>query len=348
MQNDAFSNANMTAAINIIPYVPGRISRLNIFVEKPVTDKIIAIERRKGTLSLLPTVQRGGVATQNAHQKRDLRWVEVPHIPLTDTIKASELRDVRSFGSAAIQKIQEVRDQRFQEMTWKFDVTVEWQMAGALKGQILDADGETVLLDLNAFLGTTPLQLDFLLATYSSDSPTTNSPKLNIAKALRQIENTLGEMSWPEGQAYALVGNAFWDALVTHPEVTFAYQRWVDNGNKNGGEGGFLRSDQRYRGFEYGGVFWENYRGTVGGQKFIADDAGILFPLGVPQMYEIAYAPADFLDTINEPGLPRYARQEVAKFGRGIELWMESNPLAYCSRPDAVVQLTSSDLGDLT
>lgn len=95
------------------------------------------------------------------------------------------------------------------------------------------------------------------------------------------------------------------------------------------------------------GIIFEEYRGqardadgTV--RKFIADDEAHAFPMGTMDAFETLFAPADFVETTNTMGLELYAKQEIRKFGRGVDLHTQSNPLPICYRPGVLVKLTSS------
>jgi hypothetical protein len=62
---------------------------------------------------------------------------------------ASYPRDVRAFGSESmLEGVQAVVNQRMSEMATKMDATLEHLRIGAIKGQILDADGSAVIYDL--------------------------------------------------------------------------------------------------------------------------------------------------------------------------------------------------------
>lgn len=78
-----------------------------------------------------------------------------------------------------------------------------------------------------------------------------------------------------------------------------------------------LRNDPR-GGFLFGGAFGEEYRGKVGSQAFIADDEAYLVPEGVADLFITRFAPADYMETANTLGLPKYAKQE----GRRLDKWL--------------------------
>ncbi|MBU0994104.1 MAG: major capsid protein, partial [Proteobacteria bacterium] len=57
---------------------------------------------------------------------------------------------------------------------------------------------------------------------------------------------------------------------------------------------------------------------------------------------ETLYSPADFIETANTFGMELYSKLEPRKFGRGMDLHTQSNPLPICYRPGILVKLTMS------
>jgi hypothetical protein len=159
----AFSMVALTDAINKMPYVPGRIGQLGLFREQGVSTTSVMIEEREGSLNLVETTARGAPAIQNTTNKRKARSLVVPHIALEDTILADEVQNVRAFGSESmLEGVQAVVNQRMSEMASKMDATLEHLRIGAIKGQILDADGSAVIYDLFTEFGVTAhTEIDF-------------------------------------------------------------------------------------------------------------------------------------------------------------------------------------------
>ena len=54
------------------------------------------------------------------------------------------------------------------------------------------------------------------------------------------------------------------------------------------------------------------------------------------------FAPADFVETVNTIGLPRYAKQRVMDFDKGVQIHTQSNPLPICLKPRAVIRCKMS------
>ena len=327
--NDAFSLTSLTAYVNAQPYVPGKISKLGIFEVDSVTTTTVEIESYAGTLALIPNVPRGGPATQNKHNKRVIRKLTVPHLPLSDTVRADEIQNVRAFGSAdPFQGVMSVMDLRLKEMLPKHDATLEYGRMGALKGIIYDADGSTVIYNLFNEFGVSQQSQDFTFGT----TTTKRLPVITGVKGM--IEDELGAASY-EG-IVALVDPVFFANLITSPDVLTAYQY------QQGGGSGVLREDLRYDGVTYGGVTFIQYRGKVGGIPFLAPNTGIAFPIGAPNLYRTAFAPGDWMDTVNTPGQARYARLYPDQYGKSLLLETQSNPLSFCTRPRVLVNLYSS------
>ena len=179
----------------------------------------------------------------------------------------------------------------------------------------------------NAF-GVTQQTQNLILGTATTDV------KGKIVAARRKVEAGLGALQY--NGLRALCSATFFDSLVAHAKVEAAYDRWM--------AGEFLRTDYSGEngGFYFGGVYWEEYRGTIGGNQFIADGEAYLVPEGVSDLFVTNYAPADYVETVNTIGLPYYAKQELLRMGKGVELETQSNPINLCTRPRSIVKLLSA------
>ena len=89
----------------------------------------------------------------------------------------------------------------------------------------------------------------------------------------------------------------------------------------------------------YSGIVFEEYRGRVGTVDFTDASKAYFFPVGVPGLFRQYNAPADFVETANTIGLPRYAKQAVdQQFARWVMLHVQSNPLPICTRPRVLIK----------
>ena len=60
-------------------------------------------------------------------------------------------------------------------------------------------------------------------------------------------------------------------------------------------------------------------------------------------MFRTYDAPANDIRFVGEIGAEIYVSPDILKHGKGIELKSESNPLAVCKRPEATVQILTSN-----
>jgi hypothetical protein len=325
--SDAFTMVSMTESINKMPYKPARVGQMGLFNSKGITTAKAAVELRGRTLALLETKRRGEPGDQHKEQKRVVKLFEVPHIPYDDRITAESLLGVRAFGSTdRLAGVAQVVNDHLEDMRASHEVTLEHMRMGAIHGTVWDADGST-LEDLFDAFGISQEVVDFVLGT------STTNIKGKVLGILRHVEENLGAQTYDH--VHALCSSGFFDAFINHDEVKAAYDRWRD--------GEFLRSDPR-KGFPYCGVIWEEYRGKVGSRDFITAGDARFFPVGAPGLFAQANAPADFIETVNTPGQPVYAKQAVdAKFQRYVDIHTQSNPFPFCTRPAVLVRGHSSD-----
>ena len=327
---DAFNMTSLTASINLLPNTYGKLEAMNLFPQKSVRTRNIAVEEQNGVLNLLPTQMPGGTSTFEGRTKRKMRSFTIPHIPHDDVILPEEIQGIRAFGTEnELEAMANVVTDHLQSMRNKHAITLEHLRMGALKGNILDADGST-LYNLFDEFEITPKTVNFALGAASIDV------KKKCLEVLRYIEDNLrGEFMTG---VHCLVSPEFFDALTSHSKVKEAYERWE--------EGAALRNDMR-SGFTFGGITFEEYRGQAADpdgntRRFIASGEGHCFPTGTAESFVTYFAPADFNETVNTLGLPLYAKQCPRKFDRGTELHTQSNPLPLCLRPGVLVKLTAA------
>lgn len=318
--SDAFSIRTLTAAVNEMPHVPGRIGSMGLFQSQGIPTTTLAIESLQGVLNLIQTTPRGAPGIQHTPEKRSLRSFQVAHIQLDDHVAADEIQGVREFGSDnAVKTLQNTINGRFSDMFSNIDATLENIRMGAIKGQVLDADGTTVLWDLFTEFGVTQdADVDFVLGTSSTNI------KQKCQTVVRRMIDILGASSMM--RVHALCGDDFFDKLATHQEVRDAYNRPRD--------GMFLREEAGpYESFTYGGITFENYRGAVGGSSFVDTGECHFFPVGVNGLFVERFGPADYNETVNTVGLPRYAKSIADPNDKGVALEAQTNVICLNTRP---------------
>lgn len=327
-----FDMRSLTAALNEEAYVPGQISSLGIFMEQGITTTRVMIERQANTVALVPTTPRGGPGTQNTQDKRDMVSLEVPHLQLDDAVNADEIQGIREFGQEnQLRTIQTLVNQKNAAMARKHDMTIEYHRLGAIRGLVLDADGTTELFDLAAlFNEALPSAVDFDL---DNATPLSGALRLVCSAVIRTIAEALGGLRFTS--IHALCGPLFYDQLVAHVEFV---QSHIYR------DAPVLRAGVPYTQQSFGGIDFEEYRGDSAGDVAIADGEVQVFPVGVPDLFISRYAPADYEDTVNTVGLPRYADQRMdpsAPRKRRL-LEVQTNPIHICTRPRVLVNGTNT------
>ncbi len=321
--DDAFSVSSLTAAINEQEYLPGRISSLGLFQEEGITTLTVQIEKDGDTLALVPAGERGTSGLVVGGTKRNLIPFNTVHLPQRFAIKADEIQGIRAFGTRSeLQAVQDVVNKRLAKARRQLDATHEFQRMGALNGQILDADGSTVLLDIYKTFGVTRKKMSMGLNSADTEL------RVKCGEALDLQEDALGSIT--SSGSRGLCGKNFWNKLIVHKSVKETFL--------NSQQAAALRGDAR-ESFEFGGIVWERYRGKIAGVTFIHDDKALLIPEGVPDLYISVFAPADYMETVNTEGVPYYSKIEPMPFNKGMAGEAQSNPLHLCTRPLAQILL---------
>lgn len=330
---DAFSVVSLTDAINNLPFVPGRAGEVAGWQEEGVPTTSIAIEENNGELKLVNPTPRGGPGEAATTRKRKMRQLVIPHYQVDDFIAADSVQGVRAFGTTnQLEVLQDrVNSKLQQHVSWKLDPTLEYQRVGALKGLILNADG-TILYNLFTEFGVAQeAEVNFAL---TAANPVAGELREKCAGVVRKIANNLGGIA--VRTIFAECGDDFFDALLKHPDVIESYKGTPMAQVLR--EGYVTPTGTVYGVFEFGGIIFENYRGKVGDLSFIDTNACHIFPVGVPGLWRTVYAPADYEETVNTIGLPRYAKQYPTANGKGRHLEAQMNALNYCTRPKVLIK----------
>ena len=328
---NAFTQTELAAAINIVPNTYGRLNALGLMPVRGVTTRDVAIEEQNGSLALIPTELIGGPGNVGERGKRKVRTFRVPRLTHDDHASPAEVDGIRAFGGDARASLAGLLSNKMVTARAKHDLTLEHLRMGALKGIILDADGSSVLYNLYTEFGITQKSIDFALGTAGTDV------REKCMELVRHVEdNLLGESS---SGVHSLVSAEFFDKLVRHARVKEAYANYQEAAQRLGG-------DMR-KGFTFGGVTFEEYRGVASGTsgpvRFIASGEGHAFPLGTTQTFATLAAPADFNEAVGTLGQVYYAKVQEARFGRGYDIHTQANVLPMCMRPGVLVKLTSSN-----
>lgn len=326
--NDPFAVSQLSQTITDLPDIPTKLGDKNIFQEYGINTTSMMIERQGSSLKLVPTSPRGGVPEPVALGKRKLIPLQAVHLSESWSVLADEVQNVRAFGKETeVDQVSSLVARKLAVVRAQMDLTLEYHRVGALKGLVLDADGSTIL-DVYAAFGMAQQTIFFDQVVAANAKPIDSLRTLK-----RAMKAKLGGRSFTG--INVVCSEEFFDDFVGSTAMEKAWALWNN--------GAFLRSDPADESdFQFAKVNFEIYSGGVGNVDFIPAGEAYAYPTGVPNMFQTAFAPADYLETVNTPGLPYYAKQERMRFDKGVDGEAQSNPLTFNSLPEAVFKLKSS------
>lgn len=323
LNDDGFTLAELTAAINELPHIPSQLGDSGLFEYAGVSTLTVNVEKQGNTLTLVPSKPRGGSGAAIGRTNRNMRPFNLVHLPLDDRLMADEVQGVRAFGTdATLTPIEQRRNEVLARGKMRLDYTLEHMRVGALKGIVYDADGSTVLHDFFTEFGVTQNVLDFEL------DQTTTDVRLKCDSAINAIEDELGGN--PYTGMVAWCGRTFWQSLIGHKSVKETYLNQAQAAQLRGNPTDSL---------DFGGIRWSKYRGAANGSQMIGANDAYIVPTGVPGLLIGRFGPADYVDTVNTIGLPIYAKGIPMANNKGWDIEMQSNPIHILTRPRAVLKV---------
>lgn len=331
--NDPFSVVALTARVNNEPFVPGQIGAAGYFQSEGVNVLNLAIARgERETLRLVGPTPRGGPGETRTFGEGDLVNLSIPHFQREDSILADEVQGRRTFGGVGdntdeMETIAARLTYKVRQHLRDFDLTVEHQRVGAIKGIVTNKSGGVMLNTYTAF--DIPVPTPITLNLSNAD--------LDLRKLGEDIQYRFEDIveSGYEG-VDCWMGRTAFQTFMGHKynrEVARILQdRAALTGKSNTDE------------VDLYGVNWRRYRtgqraeAANGGAGFIGPNEVRFVPrvLGA-DAFLTRYGPADYEETVNTEGLPRYLKQYPMLNGKGRNLEVQMNVINVCTRPDWLV-----------
>ena len=327
-ESDVFSMVEMTARLMDMRYRPRRIGDLGLFDEQGIATTSLSIERQQNTLKLVPTTPRGGPATQRTKDQRLFHQVGSVRLAYEDAVLADEIQNLRAFGTEdVLQTVEAEVDKRMMNLSEDIEATLEYHRVQALHGLVLDADGSTLYDMADIFGVTIPTEQAWDIGSGGANAAAGLLRPL-VSAVIRGIEDELGGL--PYTSIMGMCGSNFFDTLTSHAEYRENKLNW-ENARQ-------LDDRIARRRVDFGGITFEEYRGSVGGTSYVDTDKCRFFPMGVPDFAITRFAPAEYVDTVNTVGLPRYVLPVDAGMGGlspkvGRTFRIQSHPITLITRP---------------
>jgi hypothetical protein len=330
----SFRAIEVTAAFERLQYIPGILGQFGprLFPTRPVWTRDVAIHKRDNVLAIIPTSPIGAPPVELEVQPSDIRPFRTRRIAKGSTVYAEELQGIlRAPTFEAVLGLQAEVARRGAVIRGDIELTNEHMRMGAILGQVVDADGTTILDDWFVNWGiAAPTPVNFLLTT-----PTTNIRM--ICETVRRNMRLAAKGGWVEGvtEVHALCGWTFYSLLISHPMVERLYLNWQASRELAGAIG-----DD----FVFGGITFHNYRGTDDGTTLtVPDNSARFFPVGGNDVFQRILGPGDFDPFVNQPGR-EIIGLTIPDRDRGAWLRTEGYqyPLYVCLRPEMLQRGVSS------
>jgi hypothetical protein len=309
---DYFTRENLMASIAKAPYIPGRLAEY--FESMPLSSTVLSLESSPTNgASILAGVPRGTPSKVETLERRSVYTFTTSHYRADGNVYADEVLNARAYGATgAAEIITQRRDMLMARMRRDIDLTHESLRMTVVKTAT------------NAF-GTIPGSQQIALNTDA-----TKTRKEIFDKIIVPIESALDGI--PSTGIVALCGDTFWGKLIENAAVKATLLNYSMAQS--------LRNDPRETVF-FGGVQWERYRGT--GTVIMTTGEARVFPVGVPQMWVQAFAPADVMDQVGAGmlGTPYYPQAIPSSDNRRWYLEIQTNCVMVCTRPTAVLTITT-------
>ena len=325
--NDAFGLVEMTGALERIPYRPQLLGELNIFTPKPISTTVFGIENRGNKLSVIQSTPRGAPLPQLGAEGRRTHFFETVRIAKGDRLNASEIQNVRAFGTQSELMSMQIEVLRRQtRLRNDAEITLERHRFGALRGVVLDANDDVLFNWYDLFGIAPPAVIDFELDDEDADV----RGKLRNVKRRMQVAS---QRAWRPGtRVAALAGDNFYDALVNHKQIKETKVN-TDRG------AAMLEDIEGFSSIETEGITFINYRGVDDGSDIsIGTDEVQFFPVGSDVM-EHVMSPGEWFDVVNTPGRQFYALTiPDEKRNAFVDLEVYSYPAMVATRPEMLLR----------
>lgn len=337
LRDPRYSVRNLSDAIMKIPNLYSLLADMGLFPEKGIRTTYVEIETKAGELNIIPVSVRGAPAPYKSKSNRDLRVMKTLFMQLNDKLVPSDLQNLPAFGAPEFfDSFDTMLIERFMDLQRYYRQTHEYMRWGALRGNVYDADGSTVLYNCYTEMGESQSSFDFKFATTDSNGP------LAAAKAVRRHheQNLLGE---PMTTTLFLCSAEFMDNLTNHPFMLKFYENQLGRPNPYVDDLPVFQIGQ-YLFVEHNGTAtYIAEDGTTSTHRFIPENEAIGIPLGTQQVFRSYFAPGEMMSTVNMPGQAMYVSTKELDHGAGIEIHTESAPLFVVQKPRLVTRAYSSN-----
>lgn len=328
-----FNVADYTQEVNLIPNTWGTIGNLGIFQEEGVAEHTITFQEIQQSFGLVLDRVRGDRTNKNQDYSRKLHSFVAPHFPLEDMILPKDIQGKSAYSNLSeAETLDAVRMRKMERIRNSHAVTLEKARAQMLTAGTIYAPNGTVVLNFFTEMGVTQTVVDFLFGT------ATQNIVAKVEAGISSIQDNVGIVNITS--IIALCSPVFFGKLISHPNVSTAYQYYSSTGEvlrqRAGGSATSL-----HRTFDHAGCHFIEMRDAYAGTPLIPSGDAVMIPTGT-DFYKTFFTPAERFGLVNTIGEQVYFFETAAVNGTAIEIDSESNFANAMFKPSLTIRLTSS------
>lgn len=340
-----FDSVTLTDTINLIPNDYGMLNALNLFPSEPIMTTVVGIVREGNQIRVLPAKPRGARGPEAGADGQKILYVEVPHFPIEDAIGPSDIQNKAAIvdGRAVPMTVEYATAKKLAKLRRRHAITREYLRFAALKGLVKDGDGKTIV-DIYAFFGIAKKTVDLVLGTAGTD----------ILGKLEEIRTSVltGIQGDTVSRVEVVIGSTLLGRLLQHAKFE---KYWINTPAAQE-----LAKLERHRlGQDFGRTIdtgtlllrestgqmpvKDPGTGNIVNEALMAPTLGVAYPAGTTEMFTTYDAPPHHMDHANEPGQEIFISEKILDHGAGVEFKSQSNALPIVKRPEALVEIISSN-----
>jgi hypothetical protein len=334
--SNPFDVQDWTQELLVVPNQYGAIQQMGLFDVESVHTHSVQFEEINQSIGLIGDRPRGERNNVSKDYTRKIRSYPMPHFPLDDAIKPSDIQGKSAYGgsgSGQVEVLNQVRQRKIERIRRSHAQTLETARAKTITTGDIYAPNGTVAGNFYTDFGVTRKVVDFVLGTGTTEVVLKNE---EVIAHIR--DNLLGETS---SGVIGLASSAFFNKYITQTNVKAAYSQYVSSQEplRNRLATGLLD-----RQFTFGGVTLLEYSGTdpLGNALIPAGDCYFL-PMGTQDVFKTYFGPAERFDLVNTLGVEAYMFEFRNQTDTEILIQSETNFLNAVRRPNLVVRAHSSN-----
>ncbi|SMC57497.1 Phage major capsid protein E [Fulvimarina manganoxydans] len=318
--HDAFTNVQMTAAMNLLPRQGQDIADHVPFTETPVYTEDFALDRTTiGEIDLIPSSDPGSPGDlMKDYERSTAHKFSMPYFTRRTTIRPSEVIGARIPGSNATRVFETERQKKQTYLRREFDATKAHQRWHALFGKIYDCNGRLLLDVLSHF------QMQRLKKTITLGS-SVEAIDDQVIDCMDKIERILGFT--PEWYKLIVTEKGMKelrrDKVYKEIRTLNKQSTWVD------------RQDGRK-----GTIIAEKVEVVYFQSPHIDETKNLLVPM-IPDLGRTINGPSASMDFEGEV-LPFYSQSQPLAWNEGLEIKGSMRTISYTTRPDAAIEIDFS------